>query len=524
MYLVIGMKEGILMVRPRDKKIIWVLYLLTGFSIFLYTLNEVQLDIFFSIDYALFAVLGVFVSLFPIRAIDAEFSIGDGVFLVVFVIYGLVPGLLVSFLAIFASLIRVGVEQDQHYRYPLNFLMLIILSILSAGAYYGTENLLDSLNVNTYGLLPMLVYVLVQLYFNHVLVFLITKYFYKQENTAIINEHFFFSLMANIYLLPLAYLLIYLYNEIGIFGILAAAIPIVIITLSVNTQYRTQTKNNYLMQASKATQKMTANMDHGSIIEAFISSLLEIFPAERINEYKVIGKNHVILKCIHHKDGTVEHINREIILQKNSILYKALESHKIETYDKANEWIPPFNFDTSYHPESAMVLPVHILTQDKALLLMTHSKRLLYEDFLLSLVELFYRNFLIALVNATHFERLEKSNLTDYLTNLPNYRGFSKAFDEVVRENSYERLTTIILDLDHFKRVNDIHGHEAGNDVLRQVADVLREFNNDDRYVARYGGEEFVVSLKDYEKDEVLSGEQDVAFLRTELSIKLNYK
>ena len=52
-----------------------------------------------------------------------------------------------------------------------------------------------------------------------------------------------------------------------------------------------------------------------------------------------------------------------------------------------------------------------------------------------------------------------------------------------------------MLDIDHFKRINDTHGHDVGDAVLREVAGVLRQATRADDLVARYGGEEFVVAL-----------------------------
>lgn len=324
-------------------------------------------------------------------------------------------------------------------------------------------------------------------------------------------------------MLPLVYLLIYLYAEIGTYGILAAALPIVMITATSNTHYQTQIRNTYLMKVSQATEKITASMERETILKSFIASLFEIMPAARINEYKVIGEQQVVLKSIHHTNGLVEPVNRDIFLKRSSILYKAIETHKIGKYNRSTEWVSPFNFDANYHPESAVVLPIHFLSQDKGLLLVTNTKQSIYDEFMISLVEILYRNFLAALENATHFERLEKSNLTDYLTGLPNFRGFSKVFDEAIQEKTFEKLSAILLDLDYFKSVNDTHGHEAGNDVLIQVAKILQKFEGDDRFIARYGGEEFVILLRDYEKEEALLVAEDIRKKIAETTFKVRH-
>jgi diguanylate cyclase len=87
--------------------------------------------------------------------------------------------------------------------------------------------------------------------------------------------------------------------------------------------------------------------------------------------------------------------------------------------------------------------------------------------------------------------------LTDALTTLPNRR----AFDTMVRElaglamNSGDDLTLLMLDIDHFKKVNDSWGHAVGDAVLRLVAATLDQHRPQTARVARYGGEEFAMLL-----------------------------
>jgi len=83
----------------------------------------------------------------------------------------------------------------------------------------------------------------------------------------------------------------------------------------------------------------------------------------------------------------------------------------------------------------------------------------------------------------------------DSLTELFNRRHFFRALDrEIVRTERYRRpLSLLILDLDHFKKINDRHGHRAGDRVLIKLGEVIRENTRDVDIPARYGGEEFVV-------------------------------
>lgn len=85
------------------------------------------------------------------------------------------------------------------------------------------------------------------------------------------------------------------------------------------------------------------------------------------------------------------------------------------------------------------------------------------------------------------FERLSR---TDSLSGLSNRRAFNDALDQVSSDASLA-----ILDIDHFKQINDRFGHQAGDKVIREVASVLRAVVGDRGFVARLGGEEFGLIL-----------------------------
>jgi diguanylate cyclase (GGDEF)-like protein len=92
-------------------------------------------------------------------------------------------------------------------------------------------------------------------------------------------------------------------------------------------------------------------------------------------------------------------------------------------------------------------------------------------------------------------EGLQDLAFTDEMTRLYNFRFFRKSLeDELKRSARYHRsLAVILLDLDDFKAVNDRHGHEAGNRLLIQIAELLRHSIREADLAARYGGEEFVI-------------------------------
>jgi len=99
--------------------------------------------------------------------------------------------------------------------------------------------------------------------------------------------------------------------------------------------------------------------------------------------------------------------------------------------------------------------------------------------------------------------RVRLLSLTDELTSLPNRRAFMRRLeDEVARVQRYGfPLSFVLMDLDHFKAVNDEYGHAAGDEVLRVYSkNILSIFRHHDM-VARYGGEEFAVLLPNTDSD-----------------------
>ena len=99
--------------------------------------------------------------------------------------------------------------------------------------------------------------------------------------------------------------------------------------------------------------------------------------------------------------------------------------------------------------------------------------------------------------------RVRLLSLTDELTGLPNRRAFMRRLeDEVARVQRYGfPLSFILIDMDHFKAVNDQYGHAAGDEVLRVYSkNILSIFRHHDM-VARYGGEEFAVLLPNTDSD-----------------------
>ena len=95
-------------------------------------------------------------------------------------------------------------------------------------------------------------------------------------------------------------------------------------------------------------------------------------------------------------------------------------------------------------------------------------------------------------------EEAKRDAELDHLTDLPNRRAFEAQLEEQFQEAqaAIEPLNVAFCDIDHFKRINDTHGHEAGDRVIKVIAETLGKIASSNCFVARHGGEEFVMLFR----------------------------
>ena len=137
------------------------------------------------------------------------------------------------------------------------------------------------------------------------------------------------------------------------------------------------------------------------------------------------------------------------------------------------------------------------------LIILAKKKKRAYDKSQLMILDILASHFGVAIEKARHYEETKRNSERCALTKLYNYRFFENVLEKefgklITKENTC--LSLILLDLDHFKSVNDTYGHQSGNEILIQVANRLSTIVGSNGIVARYGGEEFVVLLPNVER------------------------
>src|SRR5437660_2505120 len=153
--------------------------------------------------------------------------------------------------------------------------------------------------------------------------------------------------------------------------------------------------------------------------------------------------------------------------------------------------------DAGGHPQHALVVPIQRSGQLMgAMEIYLNAWRELSED-QADLLNGVASQAAIAIRHAQLFEAQEENALTDELTKLPNRRALAQQFLREMQRarRNHKGITFVMIDLDHFKQVNDTYGHLNGDAVLAELASLLSTGARESAVCARYGGEEFALIL-----------------------------
>jgi diguanylate cyclase (GGDEF)-like protein len=148
-------------------------------------------------------------------------------------------------------------------------------------------------------------------------------------------------------------------------------------------------------------------------------------------------------------------------------------------------------------PEMPSLVVLPLLVHDNVLgtLVLGSNQRAAFGDSVRPILEVLSRHIAVSLANARMVKRLEDLATTDGLTGLYNKRTLIELSKQKIRSAvRFEKpLSVLVCDIDHFKKVNDTHGHDVGDVVIKGFGDVLRRTKRDTDAVGRFGGEEFVL-------------------------------
>ena len=218
-------------------------------------------------------------------------------------------------------------------------------------------------------------------------------------------------------------------------------------------------------------------------------SVIAVHSGEAALEVFREDPNHLVITDIRMGGMSGVKLLEEIKNLDEHALVIIITSHA--SLDNAVATLKAGAFDYIFKPFQDLETVTEVVTRGMDKIALIHENRVLIEDLEQNNLRMEQSN-----------EELKELVIRDGLTELFNHRHFKEVLErEVARAERYERsLCLIMVDVDHFKNYNDTHGHPAGDEVLKTLADIISGRLRAVDLPARYGGEEFAVLLPETER------------------------
>jgi len=495
------------MVKPSDKKLIWIVWILVlsfglWFSYHMYP-PQIRGNEWEILAFLLFMTV---VASMPMIINGNPVFFLQWATLSVFLIFGLFIEIILVQIALLAVLYQAKLDKKTLFRLPMNSTMFFLVSFFSGIIYYslGGQHGFDlAFDLKSFSLISL--YLISYLFLNTLSIFFIDRFIYKREQR-FLTKDLIWEIFTTMITYPVGIALYIMYQYIGPAALILIGVPFISLSLILKLYHSSQTANDYLKKTAEIGHQLSQNLYVNETVDFFNAKLYELFKVDFVFIHQVIANNQLeMISRVEQQEKRP--VFTETMKENEGISGTVLATKKICTYHSKKEWQ---KINKGYMPEGIQsVLCMPLIKNNKVIgvLLLGSKQRKAFADIKLMVLDLLCTQFAVALENAKYFEQTKENSEKCALTKLYNYRYFEKILSEQfieLNEKKLDNLALIMLDIDHFKSVNDQYGHQAGNEILKGFAKRIENLIGDHGVVARYGGEEFVILLSNIAKIEAL--------------------
>jgi diguanylate cyclase (GGDEF)-like protein len=259
---------------------------------------------------------------------------------------------------------------------------------------------------------------------------------------------------------------------------------------------RAKVEQGKLYRAAQALQSALSEKD---VVDAGVRAAREIasFDLAAVTVYDEATKTHEVVAA-KSADGTIDDLVGVRFAQNAGLVSMVVQNRCAlpyrGEYEAGRQVVLSKRLPWPTHP-SLLVLP--LLMHDRALgtLILGAKRRHAFSDAARPTLEVLASHLAVSLSNARMVHKLETMATTDGLTGLFNKRAMLDAAEQKIAAAArfHRKLAVLVVDIDFFKKVNDTHGHDVGDVVIKGLGQVLERQKRNTDVVARFGGEEFVV-------------------------------
>lgn len=449
----------------------------------------------------LFGILFV-TMLLPLQIQDVEVPLDKWVTLTIFLQYGVWTELIFMQLAVIILVLTSKSTTPKMYRLFFNSLVFVLVSIASGLVFHTLGGQLGSLSFGSIMFFGFL-YATTYTFLNNLLLKL---YFYvNAKKYSLIGKGAVTDYVATFVLLPFAISVYFLNEYIGDLSLFLLGVPFITLLLVAKSYTKSNNLNQILANASEIGHQLTEEHRFEDVVASFITNLKEVIHYQ--NAYIIDMKNEERMYFLmSYQNGKVIKESDLIYVKLNYRYADGLDKDVTRIYDNRKELRTLKAIQLFDYSESVMTVPIKREQKTEGFIVLTSKRKNVFHTLDIKIMNILAGYFMIALDKAFHFE--EKINASERcpLTNLYNFNYLETKLDEqVIRYHTgdLENLSLILLDIDHFKLINDSYGHENGNIILVELAILLKKYNEINDTVGRYGGEEFVFVIPNRTKVEV---------------------
>jgi diguanylate cyclase (GGDEF)-like protein len=231
-----------------------------------------------------------------------------------------------------------------------------------------------------------------------------------------------------------------------------------------------------------------------SVGDVLLEALTDTFSFRRMALFEVVDDAPRMLTA----RGLLDAVVADFSLGENSVLRVANDRRRTLLVAQIDESVDPWL--AAIMPEARNLAVVPLVADGVVGVLVAETGERAgarIERRVIATTERYAGHAALAIRNANLLARVQQMAVTDGLTQLANRRAFDRSLDKELSRAARTdgRLSVVLLDIDHFKLLNDNHGHVVGDAVLRQIAHALQLCGREYDTIARYGGEEFAAVL-----------------------------
>ncbi|MEG0449006.1 MAG: sensor domain-containing diguanylate cyclase [Lysinibacillus sp.] len=479
--------------------IFWILFMSFGLFFVYRNYSPEPIEISLLVSFLLMACV---VSFFPLMILGRPIFLIQWVSLAVFLQFGLFVEIVFFQVALVFFFLRVNKANVNYHEYIYYSIKFFVAALVSGTVFLvlgGEINSADVYHVILFATLHQLVFVFVAALLD------LAYKMYDRRTDIVRKNYLVLEVMTVILAFPFGTALYFLTSSIGFVACFLLITPFIFMTYIMQKYDYSGKVNHNLKQAVQIGHELSENLSREYVLELFINRITEMVPGSKAYLIDNDCDGYRYLKGTDDKAGIFSEFEQGRI--EASVFGQAFVKKEHVLFQKRNDWTFDDLLFLEDESESVMITPIQRNNEIKGVLIMVSASKSAFHASQVWIVDLLCSYLAVALEKIRIMEETIEKSEQCMLTELHNYRYFDKQmaiFEERLNSSQYSSVSLIMMDIDHFKNINDTYGHESGNIILQKFAAILRANVREDLILARYGGEEFVILLPNVSKEDTL--------------------